>query len=199
MGIGNNAGIGFQGIGFPGGGGTPTPQPVTISTIFGRKTAIAAFNAASTDTFDGIYMLKKSGVDSIADAPAFYRARAGDVLKSITFGVGFTAAGTVSVGLYVADTMDGPWTLVQQSDKAVAPSGTNTLVNVWLNLNLAAGKYYYLAGMSASAEFVQYPLSGGSEKWTAATPMTSPLADADGSTSNYVIELYGTVERVVQP
>lgn len=104
MGIGNNAGIGFSGIAFPGGSGGGSPQPITKQITFGFNGDITG---VSTDTFGNMYLLYNAPAGSTVDNGAFMRAFDGDVLKKISIAVGASASGNVTVGVYSADNIGG--------------------------------------------------------------------------------------------
>ena len=173
------------------------PVPITKNITFGFNGDITG---VSTDTFGNLYMLYNAPGSSTTDEPAFMRAMQNDVLKKVSIAVGFTATGTVTVGLYSADSIGGPWTLVQKIDIAAAPTGTNIYVSSDVNIPLTKGKYYFLAVNSATVKLVQLAATGGFKRWTAAAGAApSPLADADSSVSAYVAYLYGTVARTTNP
>lgn len=192
-----------KGIGLPGkgiaykSGGGGGPVPITKQITFGYNGSITG---VSTDTFGNMYMLYNAPASSTTNEPAFMRAFSGDVLKKVSIAVGASATGTVTVGLYSADTIAGPWTLVQKIDIAAAPSGTNVYVESVVDITLVAGKYYFLGVNSTTVELVQLAAAGGFKRWTAAAGVApSPLADADSSGSAYVAFLYGTVNRTTNP
>lgn len=197
MAINNNAGIGFGGISFPGGSGGGTPQPITKQTTFGFNGDITG---VSTDTFGNMYLLYNAPGVSTTDGSSFLRAFAGDVLKKVSIAVGAEATGNVTVGLYSADNLTGPWTLVQKITIAAAPTGTNKFVEQAVNIPLTKGTYYFLGVNSDVVELVQLAATGGFKRWTAAAgEAPATLADADSSGSAYVAYLYGTVDRTVNP
>lgn len=173
------------------------PVPITKNITFGFNGNITG---VSTDTFGNMYMLYNAPGTSTTDEPAFMRAMQDDVLKKISIAVGAAVTGTVTVGLYSADSIGGPWTLVQKIDIAAAPTGTNIYVSRDVNIPMTKGKYYFLAVNSATVELVQLAATGGFKRWTAAAGVApSPLADADSSGSAYVAYLYGTVARITNP
>lgn len=173
------------------------PVPITKNITFGYNGDITG---VSTDTFGNMYMLYNAPGTSTTDEPAFMRAMTGDVLKKISIAVGFTATGTVTVGLYSADDIDGDWTLVQKIDIAAAPTGSNIYVEQAVNIPLTKGKYYFLGVNSSTVELVQLAATGGFKRWTAAAGVApATLADVDSSGSAYVAFLYGTVERTTNP
>lgn len=173
------------------------PVPITKDITFGFNGDITG---VSTDTFGNLYMLYNAPGTSTTDEPAFMRAMQDDVLKKISIAVGAAVTGTVTVGLYSADSIGGPWTLVQKIDIAAAPTGTNIYVSRDVNIPMTKGKYYFLAVNSATVELVQLAATGGFKRWTAAAGVApSPLADADSSGSAYVAYLYGTVARITNP
>ncbi len=192
-------GIGFGGISFPSGGGGSTPVPIIKTMTFGRKSATIV--GADQDTFNGIYMLKNSDTVSIADGPAYFRAGANDVFQKATVGCGGTASASVIVSLYSSAALLGPWTKVAEIKQTVTTTGSNVLVDFVPGspVTLTQYMYYFLSVASPTVEIVQYPVTGGSEKWTYADPNTTPLTDAAGSTSNYATELYGTIQRTTNP
>lgn len=178
-------------------GGGSGPVPITKNITFGFNGDITG---VSTDTFGNLYMLYNAPGTSTTDEPAFMRAMQDDVLKKVSIAVGFTTAGTVTVGLYSADSIVGPWTLVQKIDIAAAPTGTNIYVSSDVNIPLTKGKYYFLAVNSATVELVQLASTGGFKRWTAAAgEAPATLADVDSSGSAYVAYLYGTVARTTNP
>lgn len=178
-----------------GGGGGPVP--ITKNITFGHNGDITG---VSTDTFGNMYLLYNAPGTSTTDEPAFMRAFTGDVLKKVSIAVGASATGTVTVGLYSADDIDGDWTLVQKIDIAAAPAGTNLYVEQAVNITLIKGKYYFLGVNSATVELVQLAATGGFKRWTAAAGVApATLADVDSSGSAYVAYLYGTVERTTNP
>ena len=173
------------------------PVPITKNITFGYNGDITG---VSTDTFGNLYMLYNAPGSSTTDEPAFMRAMTGDVLKKISIAVGFTATGTVTVGLYSADNIGGPWTLVQKVDIAAAPTGSNIYVSSDVNIPLTKGKYYFLGVNSATVELVQLAATGGFKRWNAAAGVApATLADVDSSGSAYVAFLYGTVQRTTNP
>ncbi len=192
-----------KGIGLPGkgiayhSGGGGGPVPITKPMTFGYR---ASLTGLGTDTFNNLYMLYNCPASSTTEEAAFMRARSGDVLTSVTVGVGASAAGNVTVGLYSADNIGGPWTLVQKLTIPAAPTGTNITITQSANITLVAGKYYFLGINSDVVELVQVAATGGFKRWTAAAGVTpSPLADVDSSGSAYVAILYGTVNRTTNP
>lgn len=187
-------GIGLSGTGIAlksGGSGIAT-KAVTFGCI------LPNFATLGTDTFGNIYMQYNSD-GSTADEAAFIRAYTGDVLTKISVGVGFTVAGNVTIGLYSADNIAGPWTLVSEQTIAVAPTGTNIVVEKAVSIALTKGKYYFLTATSAVAELVQFAYTGGSKRWTGGSPLPATLADVDSSTSNFAVHLFGTVTRTYTP
>lgn len=195
-----------KGIGLPGkgisyrsgsGSGSGESVPITKQITFGHNGNITG---VSTDAFNSMYVLYNAPASSTVDEPAFMRAMSGDVLKKVSIAVGASAAGTVTLGLYSADTISGPWTLVQKIDIAAAPAGSNIYVSSDVNITLTKGKYYFLGVNSAAVELVQLAAVGGFKRWTAAAGVApSTLADADSSVSAYVAYLYGTVNRTINP
>ena len=123
----------------------------------------------------------------------------GDVIKKVSVGVGVAETGVLQVGLYSATSIAGPWTLVAQTGGSVVTIDGNHIIDLAINVQLTKGLYYYLAVAAKTIQVIQWPLSGGSEKWTYAAPMTGSLDDSSGSNSNYAIECYATVERTVNP
>ena len=197
MAINNNAGIGFSGISFPGGGGGGSPQPITKQVTFGFNGDITG---VSTDTFGNMYLLYNAPAGSTVDNGAFMRAFDGDVLKKISIAVGASDSGDVTVGVYSADNIGGPWTLAQKVTIAAAPTGNNMYVEKAVNIPLVKGNYYFLGVNSDVVQLVQLAATGGFKRWTAAAgEAPSPLADADSSGSAYVAYLYGTVDRTTNP
>lgn len=173
------------------------PVPITKNITFGFNGNITG---VSTDTFGNMYMLYNAPGASTTDEPAFMRAMQNDVLKKISIAVGAAVTGTVTVGLYSADSIGGPWTLVQKIDIAAAPTGTNIYVSRDVNIPMTKGKYYFLAVNSATVKLVQLASTGGFKRWTAAAGVApATLADADSSGSAYVAYLYGTVARITNP
>lgn len=173
------------------------PVPITKNITFGYNGDITG---ASTDTFGNMYLLYNAPGASTTDEPAFMRAMTGDVLNKISIAVGAAVTGTVTVGLYSADNIGGPWTLVQKVDIDAAPTGSNIYVSSDVNIPLTKGKYYFLAVNSATVQLVKLAATGGFKRWTAAAGIApATLADADSSGYAYVAFLYGTVARTTNP
>ena len=192
----NGIGLPGNGISYNSGGGGG-PVPITKNITFGYNGDITG---VSTDTFANMYLLYNAPGNSTTDEPSFMRAMSGDVLNKVSIAVGASATGTVTVGLYSADNIGGPWTLVQKIDIAAAPDGTNMYVEQSVNITLTKGTYYFLGVNSATVELVQLAATGGFKRWTAAAgEAPTPLDDADSSGSAYVAYLYGTVARTTNP
>ena len=169
------------------------PAPITKNITFGYNGDITG---ASNDTFGNMYMLYNAPGASTTDEPAFMRAMQNDVLKKISIAVGAAVTGTVTIALYSADNISGPWTLVQKVDIAAAPTGSNIYVSSDVNIPLTKGKYYFLGVNSATVKLVRLAATGGFKRWTAAAGVApATLADVDSSGSAYVAFLYGTVAR----
>lgn len=180
-----------------GSGGGGAPQPIVKQITFGRN---ASIDGNTVDTFGNCYMVYNSGNASTADEAAFIRAYANDILKKISIAVGGTDAGDVVVGLYSAQNIQGGWTLVKQFTVAAAPTGASVIIDQAVNVPLTKGLYYFLAVNSPTVQLCQLGYNGGIKRWTAAEGvMPATVADADSSTSNFLVNLYGTVERTVTP
>lgn len=173
----------------------PTPMPLTKYLTFGHK--VADFSALTNDIFPNVYLMWDTPAD-ITDLGVFFRAFSGDVLSKLSVAVGDVEAGTVTVGLYSAATIQGDYTLVHQENIAVTPTGTNILVEKTVNVALTAGSYYFLTVTSATANVVQLAFDGGLHRYTGSDPLPASLTGA-GTTSNYAVVLYGTVTRTVNP
>ena len=173
------------------------PAPITKNITFGYNGDITGVSA---DTFGNMYMLYNAPGASTTDEPAFMRAMQNDVLKKISIAVGAAVTGTVTIALYSADNISGPWTLVQKVDIAAAPTGSNIYVSSDVNIPLTKGKYYFLGVNSATVKLVRLAATGGFKRWTAAAGVApATLADVDSSGSAYVAFLYGTIERTTNP
>ena len=182
------------GIGHPQGGGS-TQQRVGTFT-FGRF--LASLGNTPVSRYPNLYLVKNAGTGSQATDGAFIRARSGDVIKTVTVGVGGNTAGTVRVGIYSTKNFAvGPWTLAKQIDIPAAPKGNNINLTAAANLALIAGNFYFLAVQSDDTEIAGWAFNGGLTKWDGGAALPATLNDADGSTSDFIVQLYGTVERTI--
>lgn len=169
-----------------------SPAPSTIT--FGQKSS--DLTAMSADNFGGIYMLRNDmPTDTTTNGP-YLRAGANEVFKKATLGVGGTQSNAdVIVGLYQGDSSGGPFTKVGEIKKTITTTGVKEYIDFAKDVPLVEGKYYFLTVSSADTVILAGANPDGLIKWAAADPLTDSLDYASASSSNYSIEIYGTVEK----
>ena len=183
--------IGDGGIAYP---NTDCAPDVTITETFGNKSA--DISTLGTDYYNGIYLMKAAPSSNIADHAVSFTALKDGTIKILTVGVGGSNTGDVTIAIYSAASASGPWTKVDEIKQSVTTTGANEHVDFVKDIPISSGSIYFIAVGSPDVKLIEHSTSGGSGKWTYATPFPDTLDDADSSTSGFAIEVFATVETV---